>query len=90
MKQIHLFLKKFLRFFTLGLRFRILLTLETLSYPNPLSAILEDFFSIRFKTHQVLSRALSGMMMLRLYLECSIYLVQKMESTTSLVSSNDF
>jgi len=26
--------------------------LQTLSYPNPLSAILEDFFSIRFKAHQ--------------------------------------
>ena len=28
------------------------MNLETLSYPNPLSAILEDFFSIRFKPDQ--------------------------------------
>ena len=29
------------------------MNLQTISYPNPLSAILEDFFSIRFKPHQV-------------------------------------
>ena len=29
------------------------LKLHTLRYSNPLSAILEDFFSIRFKPHQV-------------------------------------
>ena len=38
--------KKVLWFFSKGLRFRILLTfkLQVLSYPNPLSAIMEDFF----------------------------------------------
>ena len=29
--------------------------LNTLRYSNPLSAILEDFFSIRFKPHQVVA-----------------------------------
>ena len=29
--------------------------LHTLRYSNPLSAILEDFLSIRFKPHQVVS-----------------------------------
>ena len=32
------------------------LKLHTLRYSNPLSFILEDFFSIRFKPHQVVSR----------------------------------
>ena len=30
--------------------------LHTLKYSNPLSAILEDFLSIRFKPHQVVER----------------------------------
>ena len=29
--------------------------LQTLTYRNPLSAILEDFLSIRFKLHQVVT-----------------------------------
>ena len=31
----------------------LIIKLQTLSYTNPLSSILEDFFSIRFKPHQV-------------------------------------
>ena len=50
MKQIHLF-KKGLVIFLKGAPFSE--KLHTLRYTNPLSAILEDFLSIRFKPHQV-------------------------------------
>ena len=45
MKQINL-LKKVMWFFSKGLRFRILLTLQALTYPNPLSDILEYIFQL--------------------------------------------
>ena len=54
MKQIHLF-KKGLVIFLKGATFSDFIDtrLHTLRYKNPLSAILEDLFSIRFKPHQV-------------------------------------
>ena len=57
MKQIHLFKKGFVIFLK-GATFSDFIetrlsNYKPFSYPNPLSAILEDFFSIRFKPHQV-------------------------------------
>ena len=53
--------------------------LHTLRYSNPLSAILEDFFSIRFKPHQVVLAEqfhIKGSMMklkLKIYIQVDPY-----------------
>ena len=60
MKEIHLFRKGFMIFlkgagYVFGFCWQWTMKLHTLRYSNPLSTILEDFFSIRFKPHQVVS-----------------------------------
>ena len=56
MKQNHLFKKVFVIFLK-GATFSDFIDtrLQALSYPDPLSAILEDFFLIRLKPHQVVN-----------------------------------
>ena len=57
MKQVHLFKKGFVTFLK-GATFSDFIETRLsnyLSYPNPLSGILEDLFSIRFKPHQVVN-----------------------------------
>ena len=52
-----------------GFYWRWTMKLHTLRfrYSNPLSAILEDFFSIRFKPHQVVNPLLWNWVTLKLY-----------------------